>query len=394
MSDQRRLIHIIGSSQYGGVYEIVFAHCAEAKRRGFEPYVLTTDPVGQRKCEELGIQLVDFPGIDRPIRPWKDLIVSIRLARYLRKNRYDLILTHVAKGGLIGRLAARLARTSAGVIHTHHGLTVHEGNSRWYIAFFAFVERRAARWCDLVILLTESDADFNRRRRFVPEEKVAVIANGIPDPMEEARSGKSRSQVLAALGLPEDAWYVGNACRLSAIKHLSGWLEALALVPEVAGRPVHGLIAGDGELREQLERQAARLGIADRIHFLGFRRDRLDIIRACDIFLTTSHAEGMSISVLEAMGLEMPIVATEIRGNRDCIRDGVDGLLVPFDDAARTAAALRELLGDDSMRAAIAQSARRRFEEEYTEDIMIANTWAKAYEPVLASRGMTLERGS
>lgn len=388
---QRRLLHVIGSSKYGGVYEMVFAHCAEARRRGFEPYVLTTDPEGQRHCKELGIALVDFPGIDRPIRPWKDIMASIRLARYLRNNPYDLVLTHVAKGGLVGRLAARMARTSAGVIHTHHGLTVHEGDSRWYIAFFAVIERRASRWCDLVILLTESDARFNRERRFVPEEKTVVIANGIPDPQSALPANELRSQVLRSLDLPEDAFYIGNACRLSAVKHLSGWLRALAMLDEVDGKPVRGLIAGDGELRRALEDEAKKLGLEHRVDFLGFRRDRLAILNACDVFMTTSRAEGMSITVLEAMGLGMPIVATDIRGNRDCIIDGQDGLLVPFDDAAAAAAACRGLLTDDAWRSELGRAARRKFERDYTEEIMIEKTWNMAYLPVLAARAEVVD---
>lgn len=392
MSDRpRRMLHIIGSSKFGGVYEIVFAHCAKAQQMGLEPHVLTTDPEGQRHCRDRGIALVDFAGIDRPVRPWKDLWVSFRLARYLRKNRYDLIHTHVAKGGLIGRLAAKLARTPAGVIHTHHGLTVHEGNARWYIALFALIERRVSRWCDLVILLTQSDAEFNRQRRFIPEDKTLVIANGIPDPAEDPTLGATRSDVLRDLNLPEDAWYIGNACRLSAVKHLPAWIRALALLDEVDGRPVHGLMVGDGDARAELEAEAEALGISDRIHFLGFRRDRLSLIKACDVFLTTSRSEGMSISVLEAMGLAMPIVASDVRGNRDCIRDGQDGLLVPFDDAERTAAACRDLLENESRRTAMARSARQRFEEEYRVEIMQARTWNRAYVPVLAARGISLD---
>ena len=88
----------------------------------------------------------------------------------------------------------------------------------------------------------------------------------------------------------------------------------------------------------------------------------------------------------------MPIVATNVRGNRDCIRDGQDGVLVTFDDGPNTAAALRGLLEDEGRRAAIAQSARQRFEEEYTVDIMKANTWGRAYVPVLAEHGVTVDR--
>lgn len=394
MTDQRpRLLHVIGSSKFGGAYEIIFALCDLAREQGIDPYVLTTDPEGQRHCRKRDIPVVDLAGIDRPIRPWKDLWVSLRLARFLRRNRFDLIHTHVSKGGVIGRFAARLARTSAGVIHTHHGLTVHEGNSRWYIAFFAAVERRVSKWCDLAILLTESDAAFNRRRKFIPESKTVVIANGIPDPMSDPAVGTSRSDVLRELGLSESPWYIGNFCRLSAVKNLGQWLRALAELSEVDGRPVHGLIAGDGEEREDLEELAESLGIADRVHFLGFRRDRLALMKACDIFLTTSRSEGMSISVLEAMGLGMGIVATDVRGNRDCLRDRQDGLLVPYLDPVATAAACRELLEDPALLGALEESARNRFEQSYGVEVMKANTWKHAYVPVLASHGVLVDGG-
>jgi glycosyltransferase involved in cell wall biosynthesis len=242
-----------------------------------------------------------------------------------------------------------------------------------------------------VVLLTESDAAFNRRRRFIPEDKTVVIANGIPDPAADASLSASRRDVLQELGLPEDGWYIGNSCRLSAVKNLPLWLRAIAQLDEVGGRTVHGLVAGDGEVREDLEELAELLGISDRVHFAGFRRDRLALMKACDVFLTTSRSEGMSISVLEAMGLGMGIVATDVRGNRDCIRDRQDGLLVPFDEVDLTAAACRELLEDPQLRTALEKSARQRFEAEYGVETMKTNAWNKAYAPVLAGRGITLD---
>ena len=119
-----RVLHIVGASQYGGGFSVIFSLCRMAREKGIEPFVLTSDPVGQQECKRRGITVIAFAGIERAIRPWKDFHDGRRLATYLAQERFEIVHTHTSKGGMIGRYAASRAKVPA-VFHTVHGFAFH-----------------------------------------------------------------------------------------------------------------------------------------------------------------------------------------------------------------------------------------------------------------------------
>jgi glycosyltransferase involved in cell wall biosynthesis len=208
-------------------------------------------------------------------------------------------------------------------------------------------------------------SDHNARRLEAllrwPRRKIEVIRNAIdPAPFTRHPDLALRRELAGKRPL------VLAVARLDPQKGHRHLLEAAREVPQAVFA-----LAGDGPERAELENLAARLGIRDRVRFLGDRSDIPDLLAACDVFVLPSLYEGLPISVLEAMAAERPVVATAIGGTDEVVTDGVSGLLVPPADPDAIASALRRLLGDDGLRARLASAGRARATTEFSADRMV-----------------------
>jgi glycosyltransferase involved in cell wall biosynthesis len=189
---------------------------------------------------------------------------------------------------------------------------------------------------------------------------VEVIENGIDlDPMSEPREALRRR-----LGLSPERQYVICVARFHPVKDHATLIQAFALM--ASRRPQTDLLlAGDGELRSELERQSRELGLESRIRFLGVRDDVPDLLHASDVFALSSVSEASSLTLLQAMGAGLPAVVTNVGGNPEIIRDGIEGLLVPRQDPTAFARALSELLADAGLRERMGSASRRRVDERF-----------------------------
>jgi glycosyltransferase involved in cell wall biosynthesis len=203
----------------------------------------------------------------------------------------------------------------------------------------------------------------------VERERLRLVYEGVPEP---ARVPGGR-EALASLGVPQHAQVIGNVAALTGHKDHATLLEAMALVR--ARKPDARLvICGEGELRGALEARARALGIADRVLFAGFRRDLDRLMPAFDVFCLSSHLEGLGTSLLDAMALGLPVVATAAGGIPEAVEDGATGRLVAPRDARALADALAEALGDERQLAAWGEAGRRRYLECFTAERMVDET--------------------
>jgi glycosyltransferase involved in cell wall biosynthesis len=203
----------------------------------------------------------------------------------------------------------------------------------------------------------------------VERERLRLVYEGVPEP---ARVSGGR-EALASLGVPQHAQVIGNVAALTGHKDHATLLEAMALVR--ARKPDARLvICGEGELRGALEARARALGIADRVLFAGFRRDLDRLMPAFDVFCLSSHLEGLGTSLLDAMALGLPVVATAAGGIPEAVEDGATGRLVAPRDARALADALAEALGDERQLAAWGEAGRRRYLERFTAERMVDET--------------------
>jgi glycosyltransferase involved in cell wall biosynthesis len=212
---------------------------------------------------------------------------------------------------------------------------------------------------------------------------VGVIPNGI-DP-ERYGTTANRAALRARLGLDANRDYVIHVARMHPVKDHPTLLHAFAQVATTHAN-VDLLLAGDGPGRDDLEALAARLGISARVRFLGVRQDVPDLLNAADIFTLPSISEAASLTLLEAMAAGLPAVVTDVGGNGEIVRAGVDGLLVPRGDASALAQAFRRLLDDPSERTRMGRSGQERVRSDYRLDNTI-DAYMSMYQRFVRTRG-------
>lgn len=234
---------------------------------------------------------------------------------------------------------------------------------------------RAAEWrrVDAAVAVSEVTA---RRSLAADHLPIRVIHNGV----EPAAPG-ARAASRAALGLPDDAFVAVCVARLVAVKAHDVLLQAAA---RARGDAPVLLLVGDGPERDELQRLAARLGLA-RVRFLGARADVGDILAAADVAVLASRDEGLPLALLEAMAHGLPIVATTVGGVSELVREGLEGLLVPADDADALAAALGRVGGDAPLRQRLGDAAHHRVREDFSLDAAAA-AYADLYRRLVSAR--------
>jgi glycosyltransferase involved in cell wall biosynthesis len=296
------------------------------------------------------------------------------LVRRLRAESYTIVHTHNSITGAVGRMAARLARVPL-VVHTVHGFHFHEAMSPLERAPWVAIERWLARRSDLVLCQSHEEVAESRRLGLRPRQGVYHVGNGIDlrqfHPRPRAR--ENPRPVLLCVG------------RLEAVKNQTMLFRALRLL-----RPQHApllQLVGDGPLRDEYERELARLGLADSVEFLGYRYDIPELTAAADVAVLTSVKEGIPRAVMQAMAVGVPVVATDVKGTRELIADGETGFLVPLGDASAFAERVRLLLESPARRREMgsraADHARLHFDEE-----RIVERLVRLYRLGLRGRGL------
>lgn len=308
-----------------------------------------------------------------------DVALFGKLRAAFRDMQPDIVHTHLLHADLFGIPAARLARVPAVITSRHNDN--------------AFRRRLPLRWLNRALWsqvdagITSSDAvrRFSVAVEGAPPRKLQTIHYGLERRPDDALRQTDRVAFRAEFNLPPDAPVVGIVCRLVEQKGVAYGLEAFASA--TADLPEARLvIAGDGALKGRLQAQARTLGLADRVHFLGWRTDALRVFAGLDIFLMPSLWEGFGLVLLEAMSQRLPVVASNVSAIPEVVADGTTGLLVPPRDVARLSAALRLLLTDAPLRQHMGLLGEDRLEERFTAGRMVDETLG-LYQTVLARRG-------
>jgi glycosyltransferase involved in cell wall biosynthesis len=300
----------------------------------------------------------------------REIRALVRLYRLMRQERPHVVHTHTAKAGFVGRLAARLARVPV-VVHTFHGHVLRGYYGPCKTQLLRRMERGLACLTDCIITVSEQVKRDLVTYGVAAADRIQVISLGLElDPFLE--SGPYRGAFRRELQLNGVERLVGIVGRIFPIKNHHLFLEAAALVAreEPAARFV---IVGDGTLRPALERQAQETGIADRVIFTGWRRDLPGIYADLDVLAVTSNNEGTPVSAIEAMAAGCPVVATNVGGLPDLIREGETGYLVPPGDAPAVATALLRVLHQPEMARCMGETARRAARERFSAQRLITD---------------------
>jgi len=316
-------------------------------------------------AEAKGIPLRIIPTFGRRIDPLRDLITLVRLFRLMRRERPDIVHTHTAKAGALGRVAARLAGVPV-VVHTFHG-SVFDGYFGPSVArFFQWIERILALGTDAIVAVSERVAADLAERKIAPRKKIEVVPLGLElGRFQDVQ--QRRGELRRELGVPPRARLVGSVGRLVAIKDLGTLLRSMVQLSATQPDSIL-LVVGDGPDRPALEMEAERLGLGSRARFLGFRDDLERIYADLDVAVNCSLNEGTPVALIEAMASGVPVLATAVGGTPDLLEEGRLGRLVPPGDPNALACALAETLSgghDSAEKAALARrSVLQRFSLE------------------------------
>jgi glycosyltransferase involved in cell wall biosynthesis len=329
-----------------------------------------------RRANEAGIEVVTLRhmSIGRGIYPWVDAPGYRELVEQLEAGRFDLVHTHSAKAGALGRLAARRVGVPT-IVHSFHGFPFHTFQSAVVRRTLLTIERRLARFTDYFFTDGTFVAAEAVRLHIAPPERIRAIASPIDDGIPEA-SPESRKAARSLLGLAAEARVIGTAARLEAQKAPHDLVKAVA----VLRRPnVHLVWLGGGSLGPDIERLADRLGVGDRVHLLGDRPDVTSLLPAFDVFALSSLYEGLPCAVVEAMKCGVPVVATAVNSVPEVVVPGKTGLLARAGDPESLAQALAYLLDHSEEGARMAEAARVHVGDRFRAEVL-GDDLAEGYE--------------
>ena len=309
-----------------------------------------------------GLEVIMEPALRTPIDPRNDLQALRVLSALLRQRTFDVVHTHTAKAGALGRIAARRAAVPR-IVHTYHGFPFHEFQSRSRRAAYIAVERRLGHITDVALCVGTGVAVEAVRRGLIAPWRIRTIGvavDGAPGAVLPARSPEARDRARRALGLPTGATVVGTVGRLTYQKAPENFL---AMMRHLGRTDVVGVWVGGGELAEHISRLARRQPA--RIVLVGERADVPEILPAFDIFTLPSRYEGLPTAIVEAMVCGIPVVATAVNAVSDVVVPGETGLLVPPQRPDLMADAVRYLIDWPAIAAGMAATARARLGDRF-----------------------------
>lgn len=311
-----------------------------------------------------------FHNLVREVNPLNDLMAFLRLYLYIKRKRFDIVHTHVSKAGILGRWAAKLAGVPV-IVHTTHGHYFHGYFNPLSTRFFILLERLTALITDKMITLTHVEQEQYMEQGIGRPDLYVAILSGID--LNRFNRGNVKTcprEMRRSIGFDEKDLIIGTVGRIAPIKDHENLIRA---VPEVVSAipDARFVIVGDGPIRAEMEELAIRLGLGDRLLFIGMRKDIPELLSIMDIFVLPSLNEGMGRAMVEAMAMGVPVIASKVGGVPEVITDGETGLLVPPGNSKVLAEAIIRLASDRDLAKKLTKAGCQRAHEAFGADIMV-----------------------
>ena len=352
---------------------------------GYEVFAISADGADVPMVEATGIRHFAVP-MTRRITPFADLRCLWELVRIMRRERFDVVHTHTPKAGLLGQLAARIAGVPI-VANTLHGFYFHDDMKPVPRRFYIWMERVAAKCSDTILSQNREDMATAIAERIASPEQLKWLGNGIDVARFDRRSisESSLEDLRHEIDIDPNAPVIGFVGRLVEEKGILDLLQAAG--PVIQAIPTaQFLIVGphDEEKPDALRPEVAeRYGVAANCRFVGMRNDMPELYALMDVLVLPSYREGFPRAPMEASAMGVPALVTDIRGCREAVQHGENGLRFPVGDSDALARALIELLGDETRRAEMGVAGRRMAEERFDEQKVFDRVLSE-YERLLA----------
>lgn len=370
-----RVIHIITRMIVGGAQENTLFNCMDLLRDYGDEVTLVTGPsLGAEGCllspdRNSGLEIVELPNLRRNIEPWVDLKAYRDLSAFIRDRKPDVVHTHSAKAGMLGRAAAWNRKVPC-VIHTVHGAPFHpyqRPTSRWV---FQQCERWAAKRCHHMISVADAMTDLMVDANIAPRSMFTTIFSGMNvEPFVTA--DQQRDAMRAKYGFDNSHVVFGKIARLFNLKGHEFLIEAASRV--CSEHPnVRFLLVGDGILREQYERQIESMGLTKHFVFTGLLppEEIPNQLAAMDVLVHTSLREGLARALPQALLAGKPVISFDIDGAREVVLNDVTGHLIPPKDVSSLTTAIKKLACDSTTRQKMGREGQLRFTEQFRHQNM------------------------
>jgi glycosyltransferase involved in cell wall biosynthesis len=357
---------------YGGVHTYLLHQVEHLLRNNHEVWVTYSKNETRRLFKHLGAKTFCNKELQRPIRIHKDLYALWNAYWFCKSNKIDCVFSHTSKGGVIGRLAGYFARVPKR-IHVIHGFSFHEFSSMLNKIVLQRIERVMARFATKLISVNQDDGNFLINSNICERHKVYKIHNGVKIPDEAELMGDlDRIRFLGKEEIDHNKKIVLYVGRLDKQKNPIDLISVFSSIQDNSSLLV---IIGEGPLMNKCKELVNKKGLNQKIKFLGFRTDVNNWYQICSIYVIPSLWEGLPMTLLEAMSFGACCVATNVKGNRECIENGKDGILFSPKQPVEFSHAISILLNDIDKRRNLGNAAREKIVEQFSVQRMCAETY-------------------
>lgn len=376
-----KLLYIITKLELGGAQKQLLSLITRLDKERFSPFLFTAKN-GILLPEALSIERLTLKKsffLERKINPLKDIFALFEMYFFIKKNNIKIVHTHSSKAGILGRIAARLAKVKV-VIHTVHGWPFNDYQPGLLRKLYIGLEKLAARFTDSIIVVSTHDKQKGLRNNIGAENKYALIRYGLDYKLFNAKAKNTRE----GLGINQKDFVVTNISCFKPQKCPSDFVN-LARIASKELPNIKFLLVGDGILRTPTEKLILKLNLQKQVILTGWRKDIPEILSITDVLILTSLWEGLPIAVLEAMAAALPVIATHTGGVGEVIVEDKTGFLVSCRDIEKMSEKLITLLKNENLRKQVGLAARNNLDLNFTLENMIRRNQC-LYDVLIANK--------
>ena len=344
------IMHIVFSLQCGGLERVAINLAKSFNNDKYNSCICCLDTIGELKTELP--EGIDVFLVKR--KQGKDFLLAFKLANEIKKRKISLVHTHNMGPLLYGTLASKLVGIP--MINTRHG----RENKSCHSLIWDFNKY-------IVAISNDAKKELLSCNK-INTNKVNVIYNGI-DIEKYSADKKNNISSKKSLGVQDSDIVIGTVARLSEEKDQITLIDAFSKINSQVR--IKLVIAGDGPCKQKLQDHVEKLNLSEKVMFLGFRNDIPNILKALDIFVLSSLTEGISLTLLEAMAANLPIVATDVGGNPEVVEDGLTGFLVPSKSCDEMAKKIEDLISNEKLIQMMGMAGRKRVEDKFSLNSMV-----------------------
>lgn len=313
----------------------------------------------------MGVDYKALPEMKRSINPFNDWSAYNQIKKIICAFKPDIVHTHAAKAGALGRMAGYACKVPV-IVHTYHGHVFHSYFGTYKTALYKTIERNLAKKTAAIIAISEKQKqELVEEHKIAPAEKVHVIPLGFDLSRFRENCDEKRKNFRRMHNLHEGEVAIGIVGRLAPVKNHSLFLEAIKFVTENSQKKIRAFIVGDGEDRPMLEIKTKQLGLNDIVVFTSWKKEVDHVYPGLDIVCLTSFNEGTPVSLIEAQAANKPIVSTNVGGIENVVIPNKTALLSEMSDKEKFCANLLLLVQEDTLRKSLSEGGWSYVKEKF-----------------------------